>query len=333
MLRVAIAGAGFMGSTHAPRWAAQDGVRVVAVHSRSQARAEALAHPLGASATTDLEALLSADADVVDICLPTNLHCQLALRAFDAGRHVVCEKPIALTPGEGGRMVDAARASGRLLLVAHVVRFWPEYARLREMVAGGVIGRPTSAIAHRLQEGPGAVPDAAARRQVNGGPVVDLQIHDDDFLAWLFGVPTQVAAWGTERHVFTATAHPGGVTGMAEAACDLPAGYPFTSAIRVRGEQGVLEYVFRSGGVRPDEAGGGVSALTLHRPGAAPEVVAVPQADPYTEQIAHFTRCLTACASSPVVSPEGSIASLRIALAARDALDRGTPTRLDGPQP
>ena len=330
MLRVAIAGAGFMGSTHGPRWAAQDGVRVVAVHSRSRERAEELARPLGAAATTNLDELLAADADVVDICLPTNLHCELALRALDAGRHVVCEKPIALTPEDGRRMADAARAKGRLLLVAHVVRFWPEYARLQEMVAQGVIGRPTSAIAHRLQEGPGVSPDAAERRRINGGPVVDLQIHDDDFLAWLFGPPTKIAAWGTERHVFTATAHPGGATGLAEAACDLPAGYPFTSAIRVRGEQGVLEYLFRAGGVRPDEAGGGVSALTLYRPGKAPEVVAVPAGDPYTEQIAHFARCLAAGEPSPVVSPESSIQSLRIALAARAALDQGEPVRLDG---
>ena len=333
MLRVAIAGAGFMGSTHAPRWAAQEGVRVVAVHSRSLARAQELAGQVGARATTDLNELLAIDADVVDICLPTNLHCEVALAAFEAGRNVVCEKPIALTPDEGRRMADAARARSRLLLVAHVVRFWPEYARLHQMVVGGAIGYPTSAIAHRLQEGPGTVPDAAARRQVNGGPVVDLQIHDDDFLAWLFGAPTQVSAAGTERHVFTTTTHPGGATGLAEAACDMPGGYPFTSAIRVRGEQGVPEYIFRAGGVRPDEAGGGVSALVLHRPGGAPETVPVPPGDPYTEQIAHFARCLVANEPSPVVSPESSIESLQIALAAREALDRRAPVLLDGRQP
>jgi UDP-N-acetylglucosamine 3-dehydrogenase len=331
VLRVAIAGAGFMGSTHAPRWAAQPGVHVVGVYSRTRARAEAVAQPLGAWATDRLDALLSMDADVVDICLPTNQHCEVALQALAAGRHVVCEKPIALTPEEGERMAQAARRAGRLLLVAHVVRFWPEYARLREMVVRGELGRPTSAYAQRLQEGPGSLPpaEAAARRALNGGPVVDLQIHDDDFLAWLLGAPGEVAAWGSERHVFTATRHPEtGAVAVAEAACDMPAGYPFTSAIRVRCEEGVAEYLFRAGGVRPDEAGGGVSSLVVHRPGRPAEPVAVPPADPYTAQIAHFAACLRVGEPSPVVSPESSIQALRIALAARDALDRGAAVRL-----
>ena len=312
-----------MGQTHAPRWAAQDGVRVVGVHSRSRARAEALASPLGAAATDDLGALLDLEADVVDICLPTDRHAEVAVQAFAAGRHVVCEKPIALEPADGERMAAAARAAGRLLLVAHVVRFWPEYARLRAMLAEGAIGRPTSAAAERLQEGPGWAPDAGAVRAGSGGPPVDLQIHDHDYLAWIFGMPRWVSAVGGDRHIFTSYAFDGAAA-TAEAACDLPAGYPFTSTVRVRGEGGVLEYDFRAGGVRPDEAGG-LSQLVLHRPQRAPELIAVEGADAYSAQIAHFAACLRRGEPSPVVSPEAAIRSLRIALAARRALDSGGP--------
>ncbi len=326
LLRVAVAGAGFMGTTHAQRWAALPEVRVVGVYSRTAARAEALARPSGAVATDDIQSLLAMPADVVDICLPTDRHADVAVAAFAARRHVVCEKPIALDPADGERMAAEARRADRLLLVAHVVRFWPEYARLREMVLGGAIGRPTSAAAERLQEGPGWVGDGWGARAAGGGPVVDLQIHDHDFLASLFGVPRLVQAVGGDRHVFTTYVFDGGAVATAEAASDMPRGYPFTSTLRVRGDEGVLEYVFRAGGVRPDEAGG-LSALTLHPDAGAPAPIAVPPGDAYTLQLAHFADCLRRGEPSGVVSPASAIRALRIALAARAALDAGTAVR------
>ena len=327
MLRVVVAGAGFMGATHAPRWAAQEDVRVVGVYSRSLARAAGVAEPLGARATDDLAALLQMDADAVDICLPTDRHPEVACSALAAGRHVVCEKPIALRIDDAERMAAAARAADRLLLVAHVVRFWPEYARLFELVRDGAIGRPTSAVAQRLQEGPGWAADSATTYAHTGGQVVDLQIHDDDYLMWLFGMPRQVFAQGSQRHMLTTFAFDG-VTATAEAAADMPPGYPFTSTVRVRGEGGVLEYVFRAGGARPDEAGGGVSELTLHRPGRPAERVAVAPGDPYTTQIAHFAECLRRGAPSTVVTPESATRALRVALAAGESLQSGVPVRL-----
>lgn len=327
MLRVAVAGAGFMGSTHAPRWAAQPEVQVVGVYSRDLARARSVAEPIGARAVDDLDALLALPADALDICLPTDTHRDVALRAFAAGRHVVCEKPIALRVEDGEAMAAAARQARRLLLVAHVVRFWPEYARLFALVAEGAIGRPTSAVAQRLQEGPGWVPDTGTAHARSGGQVVDLQIHDDDYLVWLFGLPRSVHCAGGARHMFTTYSFDG-VTATAEAASDMPAGYPFTSTIRVRGESGVLEYVFLAGGTRPDEPGGGVSELRLHRPGQPTQLVQVPLGDPYTLQIAHFAEHLRQEQASPVVSPEGSIRSLRVALAARTSLETGQPVRV-----
>ncbi len=328
MLRVAVAGAGFMGETHAIRWAALPDVRVVAVYSRTAARAQALAERVGAEAVTDLDRLLQVPADVVDVCLPTDRHCTTALAAFAAGRQVVCEKPIALTVEDGQRMVDAARSAGRLLLVAHVVRFWPEYVRLREMVHQGAIGTPTSALALRLQEGPGPDPDPAPRRVVNGGPVVDLQIHDDDYLAWLLGTPHRVAACGRDRHVFTSLWFRQAAA-VAEAAADLPKGFPFTSTIRVRGDAGVIEYVFRAGGARPDEPAGGIRALTLQVPGQATRTIDVPAGDPYALQLEHFAACLRAGTPSPAAPAQEAVTALRIALAARDALDHAGPVALD----
>ncbi len=312
-----------MGETHAIRWAGLPDVRVTAVYSRTPQRAQTLAAQVGAEAITDLDRLLQVPADVLDICLPTDHHCAVALAALAAGRHVVCEKPIALTVDDGQRMVQAAESAGRLLLVAHVVRFWPEYVQLRQMVHQGAIGTPTSALALRLQQGPGPDPDPAPRRVLNGGPVVDLQIHDDDYLAWLLGSPRRVAACGRDRHVFTSLRFEQAAA-VAEAAADLPEGFPFTSTIRVRGDAGVIEYIFRAGGSRPDEPAGGISALTLQLPGQPGRTVSVAPGDPYTLQLEHFAACLRSGTPSAVVPAQDAVTALRIALAARDALDSGT---------
>jgi predicted dehydrogenase len=116
MIRVAILGAGFMGATHAGAWQALAGrVEVVTVASRTLERAQKLAADVGARATDDLDAAIGADVDLVDVCLPTGLHRRYAEAALAAGRHVLLEKPIALTAEDGEAIVAAAAASGRYL--------------------------------------------------------------------------------------------------------------------------------------------------------------------------------------------------------------------------
>ncbi len=320
MIRVAVAGAGFMGTVHATRWATELGVGVVGIFSRNPERAEALAEQVQAPAFTDLEEFLALPCDVVDICLPTNRHAAIAVRAMESGRHVVCEKPMALTLEDADHMLRVATATGRLLLVAHVLRFWPEYVEVRRLVRSGAIGRPTSVLTQRLQQGPGSSEDPSGQRAVNGGPVVDLQIHDDDFLLWTLGAPRRILARGSERHFFT-TLEFGQSIAMAEAACDLPAGHPFTSTVRVRGEEGMLEYTFSSGGTRPDNAPQEGSGITLRLAGQAPRTLTLPPTDPYAAEIHHFAECLRTGQPSALVSPDAAMQALRLALAARQSLD------------
>src|SRR5215468_2837104 len=144
MVTVAIIGAGFMGSAHAGNYAALgDRVRVSAVCARNQERAARVAAIVGARATVDLDAVLAdPEIDAVDVCVPTPAHRDVAERAFDAGKHVFLEKPIALTAEDADAILAAAERSGRMLMVGLVLRFWPEYVALGSLVDSGELGRP-----------------------------------------------------------------------------------------------------------------------------------------------------------------------------------------------
>jgi predicted dehydrogenase len=135
------------------------------------------------------------DIDLVDVCNPTHLHPQTALAALAAGKHVLVEKAIALTTREADAMVKAAGRAGKLLLVAHVLPFFPEFAHALEAVRGGTHGKLLGGHFKRVISRPDWSADIgdAAR---TGGPAVDLHIHDTHFIALLAGVPRKVFATG-----------------------------------------------------------------------------------------------------------------------------------------
>ena len=123
-MRVGILGTGAMGSTHAAGWAATP-AKIGGFVSTNAETAGELANRYGAKVYPNLDAML-ADVDVVDICTPTHLHHLQVIRAAEAGKDIVCEKPLARTVPDAQAMIAACRRAGVKLLVAHVVRFFPE---------------------------------------------------------------------------------------------------------------------------------------------------------------------------------------------------------------
>src|SRR5829696_10221389 len=140
-LRIAIAGTGFIGAVHA-RSARLAGARLVGVSASTPERSEAAASALGAErGFASSEALVEAvDVDVVHICTPNHLHLPLAEAALAAGKHVICEKPLALDVAGAQRLLDAAAGSGRHAAVPFVYRYYPTVREARERVASGQTG-------------------------------------------------------------------------------------------------------------------------------------------------------------------------------------------------
>lgn len=180
-----------MGSAHAANYAALGKrVRVKTVCGRSPERAARVAESVGAVPGTDLDSVLDdPEIDAVDICLPTPIHRDVAGRAFAAGKHVLLEKPLALTVEDAEAIVAAAERSGRIFMVGLVLRFWPEYVELGRLVERGELGRPKAVFTQRLSP-PADWADWLRDRDQSGGTPVDLMIHDFDQINALLGTPS-----------------------------------------------------------------------------------------------------------------------------------------------
>ncbi len=211
-LRVGILGMGGMGWFHAARYGQIPGAQVAAIadvrperldaRNTVQINIENQAGPpdlSGARCFSTAEALIEqADVDVIDICLPSFLHACCTIQALESGRHVLCEKPMALNVEDADAMISAARKAGRKLMIAQCIRFWPEYRFLRQTIRQGVYGDLLSLNLYRVSGRPTGWgwQDWFSDPKRSGGLLYDLHIHDVDFVNSLFGAPDRIVATG-----------------------------------------------------------------------------------------------------------------------------------------
>ena len=212
MVRIGIVGVGFMGMIHFYGAKKLRGGKVTAICTRNPrklagdwssiqgnfgprgSRNEDLTAVARYSEITQL--LHDPKVDLVDICLPTDQHAAAAIAALRAGKHVLVEKSIALELRDANHMVAEAKRTGRHLLVAHVLPFFPEFAFARQVIQSGQYGKLIGAHFKRIISKPTWSEDIASLEKT-GGPGVDLHIHDTHFIGLVCGVPKQVYARGT----------------------------------------------------------------------------------------------------------------------------------------
>ncbi|HEY3378277.1 MAG TPA: Gfo/Idh/MocA family oxidoreductase, partial [Armatimonadota bacterium] len=211
MIRIGMVGMGGISGAHLPAYEkladiAQVVARCDKIPERADGTAKGVAINIGGPAATALQAtaytdyrelLADPEVDVVDICLPTDLHAEVAIAALQAGKHVLCEKPMALNVAQCDRMIAAAQASGSIFMIAQCIRFWPAYVYLKELVDSGKYGKLTSAQFSRLSGPPiWASENWLLTPERSGGSLLDLHIHDTDYLSFLLGTPTSVSTRG-----------------------------------------------------------------------------------------------------------------------------------------
>lgn len=204
---------GFMGWIHWLAYRRVQGARVAAISTRSEQRLKGDWRGIqgnfgppgeqvdlsGIATHARLDDLLAnPEVDLVDITLPTSRHAEVAVRALEAGKHVLCEKPMALNLPECERMTAAARRSGRRLFVGHVLPFFPEYAWASDVIRSGRYGRALGGMFRRIISDPTWIADYWSAATI-GGPMLDLHIHDAHFIRMMFGMPTEVQTTGRTR--------------------------------------------------------------------------------------------------------------------------------------
>ena len=256
----------------------------------------------------NIDACLSQpDIDAVDICLPTDLHESVAIEALRQGKHVLVEKPMALTPQACRRMIDASREAGRILMVAHVLRFFPAYRALESALPQA--GEIRSATFRRRCARPAwAAWQSDPTR--SGGAILDLLIHDLDMALHLFGPPQSVQATGTQDpangiDLTSAQLH------YSNFVVDITGGwhpgkFPLTMKYRVIGTEASIDYDLNSAPPR------------IHRHG---EFQDLPQSTTgaYTGELAYFIDCATTSTRPALCLPEASAEAVTLALTLREA--------------
>jgi len=328
-MKVGIVGAGFMGTTHAAGWA-ETPAEIIGFTAETTQESGALARRYNAKVYPSLDAMLP-DVDVIDICSPTHLHHEMVLRAAAAGKHIVCEKPLARTTAQAQEMVTACEKAGVRLLVAHVVRFFPEYALAHSAVVEEQVGRLAVIRLHRGSYRPKKPAGNWFLDEVkSGGILMDLMIHDYDYARWVAGEVESVSARRvTQLHPDAPVDYGLVILSHRSGALSHIAGawaYPpptFHTHLEIAGDRGLIE--FDSDGTAP------IHNLILKTGGSDAPDVAIPSSpvseSPYTTQIKEFYRALAEGKMTRVSATDG-LAAVQITEAALESAHTGQPVKL-----
>ena len=196
MLRVGLVGIGGMGTVHYNEYKKIDTASVVAV---ADVRVDMAKEKIGddnVNVYADMEALLSNEqVDMIDICTPSYLHAELAIKALQAGVHVICEKPMSINKEDCEKVIKVASQSGKLFMTAHVVRFMSAYEYLKNIIDTKELGAPVHFDMKRISTIPRwSFEDWMRDITKSGASPIDLSIHDIDFIQYVFGEPKKISA-------------------------------------------------------------------------------------------------------------------------------------------
>jgi predicted dehydrogenase len=305
-----------MAATHAAGWIAA-GDQITHVLGTGSSRAAALAGQLGSVVAGSLDEMLAA-VDVVDVCSPTDTHLDYIRIAAENGTAIVCEKPLGRTTAEALEAVTVCEDAGVPLLVAHVVRFFPEYAAARQRVIDGDLGDVAVMRLDRSTYFPMGDGSWFSDHDRSGGVVLDLMIHDVDYARWVAGDVVRVYARlaqpeGSGGHVLATLRHATGALSHVQGSWAFPEG-SFRTSLEIAGSDGLLKL----------HASEPFHAVARE----SDDVAAVPQPpvtlaeSPYVTQMRHFSDVLQGRVES-IVSPADGSAAVAICDAIARSIEAG----------
>ena len=312
MLKVGLVGTGGISRAHIPAWIAMEETELVALCDIRPEMMEEF--PEQRHYTDFSEMLEQEELDILDICLPTNLHVDYAVQAMERGIHVICEKPIALQEKAVTRAYEAAERNNVKFMIAQVLRFWPEYEFLKSVVDDRRYGKVLSGYMQRLGVKPKWSWDNWMMDPDRSGMVpFDLHIHDVDFLMYAFGNPLNVVRHRSLRpeQDYIANVYEYGDFFVTVEAAWYAAPMPFGAGFRFQFEDALVIYekgvctVYQNDGTILDFSAaisGEVEAGNVN----------LIQSDAYANEIRYFTDCVLADRFPEKVKAEELINVIRI---------------------
>ena len=332
-VKVAVAGLGYMGVTHLRAYLGNPLAKIVAVCDPMKRPANGvLAGVAGNIKKSDdlylgpevkifqnLEDLLAEpDVQLVDLCTPTPLHSEQAIAALTAGKHVLCEKPMARTSAAARELLAVAENSPGFLMPAMCMRFWPGWRWLKQVVDEATYGKVLAARFRRVSEMP-----AWSRHGIYsgtnalGGALFDLHIHDIDFVNYLFGRPTSVFSTGVVsstdaiNHVVTQYRYSCGPTVYAEGSWLLTQG--FNMAYTLHCERATLDF----------DSARGAEALVITEAGQRPRAVQADGVDGYAPEIDYILECVANRRPPCIVTGRDGVTALEVCEAEETSIRSG----------
>ncbi len=292
MIKVALLGVGGISGAHIPSWKKVDGAELVAMCDIRPECTEKYIKDGIHVYTTFEEMAKNEHIDILDICLPTYLHVEYSIRAMELGMNVICEKPISLNRDDVQKVYKAAKDNNVKYMVAHVLRFWPEFVFLKDAIYTKKYGKLFSGHMFRLGNKPlWSWDDWMADEKRSGLVPFDLHIHDLDFIIYALGKPSKMITHRqkNEKSDFINAVYdfPDGSFITADSAwynCK----YSFSSGFRFQFENAVVEY--RGGLLTVYEEGKEPVAIQKGTDGEG--CINLPATNAYYEEIQYFFNCV-----------------------------------------
>ncbi len=332
---VGIVGLGFMAATHLKAYRQIPGFQIVAICNPSGRNLDGdfskvsgnigTAEPLrldmsAVKAFRKFEEMLADPAvQLVDICAPTPAHPELTIASLTAGKHVICEKPLARTTRLARDVADAATRAGTFLLPAMCLRFWPEWVWVKKTIEENTYGRCLAARFRRVAQPPAWGQRFFLDGSLSGGALLDLHIHDTDFVQFCFGRPRSVFSTGFTKvsgaidHVVTQYQVVSGATVSAEGSWAMTEGFGFNMAYTVIFENATADY----------DVSRGAEALKLFQKDKAPLILKPGGSDGYVGELQAMLDCIRANKPPGVVTAQDAVSAIEICDAEERSIQTG----------
>ena len=328
MFRVVIIGPGSIAGTYMEALKGSQTVKITAVLGHREESAKAFSEKYNIPYYLSTEQMYNMEnPDAVLICTPTFTHGDIVKTAIDKGVHIMCEKPFVLSAETAQQLFDMAEEKNVRIMVMQVVRFWPEYLRIKQIIESGEAGEVTNVYANRLSAHPGWC-SWHKDPQKSGGGLYDLHIHDIDYMYYLFGRVKNVYAVGRQtetgcwNNVSTIMNFECGIKAVIEGFMDITGEWSFSTNIRINSTKMAIEYlnkrVYNSKATKEK-----VENLVIYHKDREPEIAAVPQYNPYRAQTEYFADCVTENRPTDTVPCSDVVYILKILSAIEKSLETG----------